>query len=71
MYLLDTDIATLIFYGRTQRLNEKLKSIVETEKLAISVVTRAEILIGRFDALRKAANGGEWLTAQTRLDEVE
>jgi tRNA(fMet)-specific endonuclease VapC len=71
MPLLDSDITTLVFYGRHEKVMEKYNSFPATERLAISVVTRAEILGGRFEFLKKAATSHEWLTAQSRLIEAE
>ena len=65
MYLLDTDILTLI-HANHARVAEQRRSIAPQE-IAISIVTRIEILRGRFDALLKAADSAGVLRAQQFL----
>jgi tRNA(fMet)-specific endonuclease VapC len=45
LYLLDTDICSYIMKRSDQRLLDKLRT-VELEKIAVSVVTEAELLYG-------------------------
>jgi tRNA(fMet)-specific endonuclease VapC len=71
MHLLDTNIATLIYYGRNDRMIARYELFPDGEVISISPITRAEILRGRLDSLIKAANPTEWLTAQTRLVKAE
>lgn len=71
MHLLDSDTATLVYYGRNEKVKERYDNFPQDETLALSPVTRAEILRGRFDALIKAANPAEWFAAQVRLRETE
>jgi tRNA(fMet)-specific endonuclease VapC len=52
-------------------VKERYESFPDDEDLALSPITRAEILRGRLDSLIKAATPTEWLTAQSRLLESE
>src|SRR5262245_9403858 len=67
-FVLDTDIWTLYF-----RDNEKVKKRVEqtNDGIAITVITRVEVLRGRFDFLFKAATGDELHQAMERLKQSE
>ena len=58
LYLLDTDIMTLWLYGNAA-LRARFDAVAESDRVAISLVTRAELLRGRFDAVIKAANRTE------------
>lgn len=71
MHLLDSDISTLVYYGRNEKVKERYERFPHDEELALSPITRAEILRGRLDSLIKAANPAEWLAAQSRLRESE
>ncbi len=64
MKLLDTDILTLFFAGNTA-VGERLRR--ETDSITTSVITRIEVLRGRFEALMKADNGTQLERAQQRL----
>jgi tRNA(fMet)-specific endonuclease VapC len=66
--LLDTDIMTLWLLGHA-RLAERV--LGTTELVAITVVTRVELLRGRFDFLLKASDGAQLQQAQSRLDQTE
>jgi len=66
--LLDTDIITLWLLGHA-RLAERV--LGTTELVAITVVTRVELLRGRFDSLLKASDGVQLQQAQWRLDQTE
>ena len=68
MILLDTDTLTLLLAG-----NERVRQRVEqaNDEIAITVVTRIEVLRGRFDALLKAADGAQLLRATERLERSE
>jgi tRNA(fMet)-specific endonuclease VapC len=68
MILLDTDTLTLYLAG-----HEKVRRRVEQaeDDLAITVITRVEILQGRFDFLLKAKDGAQLLQAATRLAQSE
>lgn len=67
MILLDTDILSLLMNG-----HEKVVQHVERETaIAITIVTRIELLQGRFSSVLKAADGRQLLLAQTWLVENE
>jgi len=66
--LLDTDIITLWLLGHA-RLAERV--LGTTELVAITVVTRVELLRGRFDSLLKASDGVQLQQAQWCLDQTE
>jgi tRNA(fMet)-specific endonuclease VapC len=70
LYLLDTDTMTLWLYGN-EKVRARFDAVASTDRVAISLVTRVEILRGRFEAVLKAANRGEWLQAQERLLRTE
>jgi tRNA(fMet)-specific endonuclease VapC len=71
MIVLDTDIVTLLSYGRNETLQSRIESVPEDEVLAVAVITRMEILQGRHDSILKAANGREMLTAAERFQAAE
>lgn len=71
MRLLDSDIATLIYYGRNAAVVDRYESLSSTEHIALALITKAEILRGRLESLLKAATSAEWMTAQTRLKATE
>lgn len=68
MILLDTDIVTLLTLGH-ERVAERVLST--SDVIATSVVTRIEILQGRFAFLLKALDGEELQRAQQLLDHSE
>ena len=65
MILFDTGIITLWLLGHA-RLAERV--LGTTELVAITVVTRVELLRGRFDSLLKASDGVQLQQAQWRSD---
>src|SRR5262245_18997740 len=67
MKVLDTDMLTHLFEGHP-RVVERYEQ--ETDEMAMTIVSRIEILQGRFAALLKAANGQELRRAQHRLDQT-
>jgi predicted nucleic acid-binding protein len=67
MIVLDTDIVTLLSYGRNERLRQHIEAAHESEELAITIITRMEIHQGRFESIVKAANEDELLTAMGRF----
>ena len=67
MFVLDSDIATLLFYGRNDPVRLAYDRAYATDIIRITLVSWVELLRGRMEAIRKAANGTEWLTAQERL----
>jgi tRNA(fMet)-specific endonuclease VapC len=68
MILLDTDVVTLWLRGHA-RLTERI--LAATDLVATTVVSRIELLQGRFDFLLKAGHGAQLQQAQTRLDQTE
>jgi tRNA(fMet)-specific endonuclease VapC len=66
LYLLDSDIMTLWLYGNA-KVRARFDAVTETDRVAISLITRAELLRGRFESVLKAADRTEWLQAQERL----
>jgi tRNA(fMet)-specific endonuclease VapC len=68
MKVLDTDTLTLFMQGQPKVLQRRMQ---ETEEVVISVMTRIEVLQGRFASLAKAANGEELKRGQHRLDQAE
>ena len=68
MFVLDTDTLSLLLraHGRvTDRVAQA------TEEVAITLITRIELLQGRFASVLKAENGERLIQAQHRLDENE
>src|SRR5437016_6206881 len=71
MYVLDTDTLNLIYTGQARAVARR--ATVPSSEIAIAVVTRIELLKGRFDFLLKAADTAQLLRAQellTRTDEL-
>ncbi|MCI0703196.1 MAG: PIN domain-containing protein [Planctomycetia bacterium] len=66
LYLLDTDMMTLWFY-QNAKVRARFDAVAKTDRVAISLITRVEVLRGRFEAVLKAANRAEWLESQRRL----
>jgi len=68
MMLFDTDMLTLYFLGHP-RVLERFEA---AEKSPVtSIVSRIEVLQGRFDSVVKAKDADELLRAQTRLTAAE
>jgi tRNA(fMet)-specific endonuclease VapC len=65
MKILDTDILSLLFHNHARVASRHQQ---ETDEVAITVITRIQVLQGRFAMLLKAANGTELLRAQHWLD---
>jgi tRNA(fMet)-specific endonuclease VapC len=65
---LDTDTLTLLFRHHP-RVLERMQQA--NEDLAVTIISRIEILRGRFDSLLKAADGAELQRGQQRLAEAE
>jgi tRNA(fMet)-specific endonuclease VapC len=63
MIVFDTDIITLLTYGRTPKLKERIDAVPESEVLAVTVITLMEILGPRYDSIYKAANAHEMTRA--------
>ena len=68
MRVLDTDIATLLYYGRNDAVNRAYNNARQIDAIHITLVSWVELLRGRLEAVRKAADGVEWLESQKRLD---
>lgn len=68
MILLDTDTLTLLTMGHP-KVQRRLD--LAEDDIAITIVTRIEVLRGRFDFVLKAADGAQLLLAQQRLDDAE
>lgn len=66
MFLLDTDILTLIEKEHPRTVQRLLQ--VNPAEVATSLVTAIELLRGRFDAILKAASAAELLRAQDRME---
>jgi tRNA(fMet)-specific endonuclease VapC len=69
MHLLDTDTLTYLHEGHP-RVVQRLRESNDPE-VGITVVTRIEVLRGRFDFLLKASNSAELLRAQELLTRTE
>lgn len=68
MFVLDTD--TLSHFLRAQgRVTERVQQA--REEVVISLISRIEILQGRFASVFKAENGEKLIQAQHRLEETE
>jgi predicted nucleic acid-binding protein len=70
IYLLDTDIFTLA-HQRRYGLRERIAAVTGPDRVAVSVITRVEVLLGRLDAVKKAATAADLLRMQHRLEESE
>src|SRR5207248_11014931 len=68
MYVLDTDTLSLLMRGHERLL--KRTGQVE-EEIVISVISRIEILEGRFASVLKAEDGEKLFLAQQRFDQTE
>lgn len=71
MHLLDTDIATLLLYGRNDRLNRRYEEQSQSRQIALPIVTRVQILKGRFDSLLKASDERSLLIAAQNIASAE
>src|SRR5579885_3274296 len=70
MYLLDTDVFTLA-HRATHGLRTRIDTERATNDVAVSVVTRIEVMRGRFEAVLKASDAADLLRLQARLVESE
>lgn len=68
MTILDTDTVSLVF-----RAHEGVLARLAAcpDRVAVSIITRIEVLRGRFSAVQTAATAGELLLAQAGLAESE
>lgn len=69
MYVLDTDTLTRLHAGHP-KVSERIQHHGDSE-LATTIITKVELLRGRFEFLLKAANGADLLKAQAWLDRTE
>lgn len=69
MHLLDTDTLTHLYAGHS-RVIQNLRTVDDPD-ITITVITKIEILQGRFDFLLKAATASELLRAQALLARTE
>jgi predicted nucleic acid-binding protein len=70
MIILDTDTLTHYSYGK-ENVRKKVESVGEDEQLAITLITRNEILRGRADSLLKASDEAELKKAMERFRQTE
>jgi tRNA(fMet)-specific endonuclease VapC len=69
IYYVDTDVFNHFHAGHPKVLARAAEAGVLN--LAITVITRIEVLQGRFEFVRKAASAAQLATAQRRLDESD
>jgi tRNA(fMet)-specific endonuclease VapC len=67
MIVLDTDIVTLLFTGHEKTQQRMAQA---AGPFAIAIVTRFEVVFGRFASLLKAADGQQLLRAMERLQQA-
>lgn len=70
MIILDTDILTLWTYHHVA-VRKRYDAVPDDETIAITAITRMEVLGGRTASVLKAANEGELRTATERLQKIE
>ncbi len=70
MTILDTDTVTLYAMGHP-KVGAKVEEVGGPERLAVTVITRMEILRGRFDSILKAADDAQLNLAMQRFQEAE
>src|SRR2546421_9264344 len=68
MFVLDTDTLTHFLLGHKRVMEKRAQA---TAEVALTVVTRIEILQGRFASVLKAEDGEKLLLAQQRLAATE
>jgi tRNA(fMet)-specific endonuclease VapC len=68
MFVLDTDTLTHLLLGH-KRVTEKRAQV--SAEVVLTVVTRIEVLQGRFASVLKAEDGVKLLLAQQRLSETQ
>ena len=69
MHILDTDTLTHLHAGHP-RVVQRLRELADPD-VATTLITKIELLRGRFDYMLKAASGSELLRAQQRLARTE
>jgi tRNA(fMet)-specific endonuclease VapC len=70
MIILDSDIFTLLTYEHAN-VCRHYEAVPDDERLAVTAVTRMEVLRGRTDSLLTAADKRELLAASARLQKTE
>jgi tRNA(fMet)-specific endonuclease VapC len=68
MIVLDTDTLSLLFANHA-RVAARYRA--ETDDVVTTVISRIEVLQGRFSTMLKAADGAELLRGQDRLERAE
>lgn len=69
MHLLDTDTLTYLHAGHP-RVIKRLRELADPD-VGTTIITKIELLRGRFDFVLKAATGDELLRAQQLLNRTE
>ncbi len=69
-YVLDTDTFTHAHQAR-HGLRERIRAVAAPDEVVVSLVTRIEVLQGRYEAVKKAATAVELLAARERLRQSE
>jgi len=70
MIILDTDTVTHYAMGHP-KVVAKVEGLGGPEQLAVAVITRMELLRGRFDSILKAADEGQLRLAMQRFHEAQ
>ncbi len=70
IYILDTDMFTLAYYSKNGVRERVVKESLE-HGIAISFITRVEVLRGRIESILKAENGEKVLRAIELLEKSE
>jgi tRNA(fMet)-specific endonuclease VapC len=70
MTILDTDILTLYAMGN-EKVGRKVSDAGGPEQLAVTLISRMEILRGRFDGIVKAADESHLRVAMRRFLEAQ
>ncbi|HZU37903.1 MAG TPA: PIN domain-containing protein [Gemmataceae bacterium] len=65
MKILDTDVLSLLFHNHPRVVTRYRQ---ENDEIAVTIISRIQVLQGRFATLLKAADGAELLRAQQWLD---
>jgi len=70
MFLLDTN-ALSDFFKNHEKILARMVAVPDDEEIVTSIISRIEVLEGRFASIRKAANREELLIAAERLEHDE
>jgi tRNA(fMet)-specific endonuclease VapC len=70
MTILDTDTVTLYAMGH-DKVGAKVDEVGGPPQFAVALITRMEILRGRFDSILKAADEAQLNTAMQRFEEAQ